>query len=237
MSELGLLYFIITIGLLCGLTPTLIGMYCTLLASTYGRGHSTKQIVGNSVLFFIGFVGTLTIFASGFWASLSGLSGVTVNYIAISVALLLAIAGAIEIKDYFWYGTSVSHKPHKKIAASIHKKLSSRASYGDALYTGIVAVAASVTNIGLSAIAVACLLTVGAVSYNPGWLAMYALSIIFCLVIILCAVLGHTKISAIVQWNEQSKAVMRLSAGLALVVLSWVLLITINGSISIGFVL
>jgi hypothetical protein len=148
---------------------------------------------------------------------------------------LVAIGAAIiEIKDYFWYGRGISLKPNKRLSSAIHVRTSKRFGLFSSFSLGIIAVAATASNIGLVTLTVAGLLFMSNVGSNPGWFVLFGLLLLTGCFATLLAVLGGTKISAIIQWKEDSKSVMRLGSGFALIATAWLILLLVSHSLTVG---
>jgi hypothetical protein len=155
-------------------------------------------------------------------------------YVCLGVATLAVMAAVVEIKDYFWYGRGISHKPHKKLHTILHKHTSKKFGVLSAFSLGVIAVAATASNIGLVTITVASLLYSTGLSLNSGWFILFAMFLLIGAFSTLISVASGTKISAILQWKDESKAAMRLGSGLALVATSWLILLIISHSLTVG---
>lgn len=242
MSYFDILVYICVIAAVSGVSPTLISVFTSMLGGALGKGHTSSKIWLNSLAFFTGFVATITLLGFAFWSFLSRLctevcgqyAAQTSQYVCIGVALLAIAAAIIEIKDYFWYGQGVSHKPHKRLRSSIHKRTSKKIGFVNAFLLGIIAVAATASNIGLVTITVACLLSVSGTVVSASWFVLFGLCLLVGALFTLIAVAGGIKVSAVMQWKEESKAVMRLGSGLALLATAWLILLIISGTISVS---
>ena len=234
MSYIDLLFFIVVLGAICGLTPSLISIFCALISSQLGRGRNNRLLGAAAVSFFLGFIATMCVIGTSFWFLLTSLSQNTANYLIIGLATTGIVAGIIEIKDYFWYGQGISHKIHRKLEAAVHKRTTKRYGLLSSFELGIVAVAASATSLGISLLLVVALLYSASTLVEFGWIFIYAVSLLLGLIGIVLTVISGVKLSAILKWKEDSKGVMRLSTGLAGIVLAWAVLLAVNHSIIVG---
>lgn len=237
MSLEALFLCIVVIGILCGLTPSLVSIFTALISGSLGQGHGRNRILGNSTSFFIGFIIATVIFGTAFWLFLGVLTPLLATYIVIFVAFVTASAGLVEIKDYFWYGQGLSHRPHKHIANRIHRRTTKKYGATNSVLLGMVALGASVTNIGLGILAITSLLFVSGIAEPVSWLVGFSLALIVPLVIILLAVGEKTRVSSIIKWKEDTKGIMRLGAGITLILLAWLVLLVVNSSVAIGVVI
>ncbi len=234
MSNLDILLFICTVAAVSGITPTVLSIFSSLLASTLGRGHRTTKLWVNSVAFFTGFISTIVVIGTSFWLLLTALDTTTALYLCLGVAALAVAAAIIEVKDYFWYGRGISHKPHKRLHSVLHKHTSKKFGTLSAFVLGIIAVAATASNIGLVTITAASLLYVTSLAPNAAWFVLFGMCLLIGAFFTLVTVAGDTKISAVLQWKEEGKAVMRLGSGLALVAAAWLMLLIISHTLTVG---
>jgi hypothetical protein len=234
VSNFDILVFICTVAAVSGVTPTLISIFTSLLASTLGRGHNNTKLWTNSLPFFTGFIGTITVIGTSFWVLLTRIDATAALYLCLGVAALAVAAAIIEIKDYFWYGRGISHKPHKRLHSALHKHTSKKFGVVSAFSLGVIAVAATASNIGLVAITTASLLYVTNLAPNVGWFVLFSMCLLVGTFATLITVVGGTKISAVLQWKEEGKAVMRLGSGLALAASAWLILLIISHTLTVG---
>lgn len=234
MSTFDILLFVGVVAAVSGVSPTLLSIFTSLLAGTRGKGHDNKKVWINGLSFFAGFIATVTVIGFVFWVLLSKLDSEIAKYVSIGVVVLAIVAAIIEIKDYFWYGRGISHKPHKQLATSIHTRTTKKFGALNSFMLGIVSIAATASNIGLVTVAVACLLNVTGLTPSVEWFVFLGICLVFGSFFTLFAVAGGTKIGAILQWKEESKAVMRLGSGLALLALAWLILLLISHTLVLG---
>lgn len=234
MSSFDILIFIGVIAAVSGISPTLISIFTSLIGGSLGKGHTKTKVWRNSLLFFVGFVGTIVVIGLSFWSLLNALIGPTAEYICLGLAAVAIGAAIIEIKDYFWYGRGVSHKPHKKLASALHARASKKVGVLSSFSLGIIAVAATASNIGLLTLSATGLLFMSNIPRSPEWLVFFGLLLLTGAFFTIVTVMSGTKISAVMQWKEESKGVMRLGSGLALIATAWLTLLIISHTIVVS---
>lgn len=233
MNTFDILVFICVIAAVSGVSPTLISIFTSLLGGTLGKGHGNAKIWYNSLSFFIGFVATIMVIGSSFWLLLDALNGHLALYVCVVVAAIAIGAAIIEIKDYFWYGRGISHKPYKRLSSALHTRTSTKFGFFSSFTLGVIAVAATASNIGLVTITAASLLYVSNAAPSVAWFVLFGIFLLAGAFFSLLALIIGTKISAIVRWKEESKAVMRLGSGLGLVAVAWLILLFISHVITV----
>jgi hypothetical protein len=231
MSSFDILIYIGVIAAISGLSPTLISLFSSLLGSSLGTGHSKTRTWFAIKFFYLGFVSTVSIIGYAFWGLLAACSGKTAEYICLALATLAIAAATIEIKDYFWYGRGVSHKPHKRLKAALHSRTSKKLGLLSSFALGAIAVAATASNIGLLTLNIAGLLFLSTLDKNPFWLVFFGALLLTGVLLTALTVMSGTKISAVMQWKEESKHIMRLGSGLALIATAWLILLITSHSI------
>jgi hypothetical protein len=234
VNNLDILIFVCTVAAVSGVTPTLLSVFTSLSASTLGKGHNNTKIWYNSLAFFSGFIGTITIIGTAFWILLDSLEYRTALYVCLGFATIAIVAAVVEIKDYFWYGRGISHKPHKKLHATLHARTSKKYGVVSSFLLGIVAVAATASNIGIVTITLACLLFTANRQPNGAWFLLIGIGLVAGSFFTLISIISKTKISAILKWKEDSKATMRLGSGLALIAASWLILLLLNHTLTVA---
>lgn len=146
-------------------------------------------------------------------------------YLKYLLALLIIIAGVINIKDYWWYGKGPSLEiPHSK--RWMLTKYVERASVPSTIILGVL--------VTLFEMPCSLPLYVGSVSImhdNLGlvkiilYLLIYNLLFILPLVIIWLLVIGGRRIAELKEWQETKMRLLKLIMGIALVVMGIVLVL------------
>lgn len=233
MSVFDLVIFVAVVAAVSGLTPTLLGIFTSLVGGSLGKGHGAARIWYNATAFFVGFTLTIATIGYSFSQLLINVSESASLYICVVVAVLAILAALIELKDYFWYGKGLSHVPHKRLHSAVHKRTTKQVTIFGSFTLGIVSVAATASNIGLVVVALASLLVAAQVSAGADWFVLAGFCLLIGPFVTLLAVVSGTKISAIIQWKEESKAAMRLGSGLALLATAWLILLVISHTIRV----
>lgn len=233
MSIFDLVIFVGVVAAVSGLTPTLLGIFTSLVGGSLGKGHSTSKIWFNATAFFAGFTVAVTAIGYAFSQLLTNISNSASLYICVLVAVIAVLAALLEIKDYFWYGRGLSHVPHRRLHGAMHKRTTQQISLASSFTLGVIAVAATASNIGLVVVALSSLLACAQVAAGADWFVLVGLCLLIGPFITLLAVVSGVKISAIIEWKEESKAAMRLGSGLALLATAWLILLIISHTIRV----
>lgn len=234
MNTLDILLFIGVVAAISGVSPTLISIFTSLMAGTLGKGRTNTRLWLNGIAFFAGFISIVIIIGVSFWLLLDSVSNQTAQYIAVAVSAVAIGAAIIEIKDYFWYGRGVSHKPHKRLHSLIHTRTSKRFGISSSFLLGSIAVAATASNIGLVTITVTSLLFVCGATVGISWFLLFGMCLLVGAFATLIAVTNNIKVSAVIVWKEESKAVMRLGSGLALIATAWLILLVLSHTLAVS---
>lgn len=234
MSTFDILMFICVVAVVSGISPTLISIFTSLVGGSLGKGHTKTKICYNSLSFFAGFISVVVVIGSSFWLMLDALNESLALYICIAIAAVAITAAIIEIKDYFWYGRGVSHRPHRRLKSVLHSKTSKKFGFFNSFLLGIVAIGATASNLGLITITAASLFYVSKLTLSVVWFLLFGACLLIGSLATLLTVVSGTKISAILRWKEESKAVMRLGSGLALVATAWLILLLISHTLTVS---
>ena len=234
MNTIEILLFICVVAAVCGLSPTIFSIFTSLLAGTLGKGHSNARIWYNSLSFFVGFISTIVILGTASWYLLSSLNIQIAQYLCLLVAVLAVIAAIIDIKDFFWYGRGISHRPHKKLSQALHTRTTQKFGFFSSFCLGVITLAATSSNIGLLTISAASLFYIGNFAPNIQWLLFYGTCLIIGLFVCLLAATNGLKISILVKWQQEHKSIMRLGNGLGLMAIAWLILLLLSRTIMVG---
>lgn len=224
---------VVITGAIDSINPCAIGVLILMISVLLANQRSVKRLL---------FLGGLYIFSVFLVYLLAGLGLIyffaslplaIVEYIAITVGVLIMIAGLIEIKDYFWYGRWFS----LGIPPSIAKKLDTYAS--NVSVVGVIFLGAFVSAVELPCTGAPYLAIITLLSQYFDFTAFMLLilyNIIFVapLIIILFLVAFGKKIHDVKKWKQDNRPYMRLFAGLLLIGMSWLLILIANGTINLG---
>ncbi len=225
MAEVNL-PLIIGASLIDGINPCAFGVLIFLLAYLAKTTKNKSKMLIN---------GTVYIFAVFITYLLAGLLLLNViekmgkaSVIAYWViAVLVFIAGLIEIKDYFWYGKgfSLTILP-SEIGRIKHyvKHVSDKPS--TAFFLGVFVALVELPCTGAVYLAVLALMSkAGVTAGHVGYLVLYNVIFVLPLFIILIMVCRGSSTEAFHDWKEKHKGMMRLLTGLLLVALAvWMVL-------------
>lgn len=228
MNDLSLILIAMVGGLLLGLNPVSISIFTSLLASTYGKG-SKRQKVATVGLLYIATLGALLMIIGIALSSLfNSLSMHNLQVICLFIACVLVFAGLIYVKNYFWYNNR--ENVNLTLEAMLHDKITKHSSLLNVMTTAAIAAYATIPSIGLPVVGFVAIATVVTFT-TPSILLVYVTALLLPLMAILGFALYGTRLSAIIKWKQDSKAIFKLCIGLVCILLGWILLLGINGSI------
>jgi cytochrome c biogenesis protein CcdA len=228
MSLTNVILLIVISSVVVSLSPLTISVFLALSAGALGKGHSNKRYTLTSLLFLGTFTTILAVLGFTLMRVFNLMSVDLLSSISITVAVAAIIFGLVSVKDYFWYDKRI------KIPAEIYDLLHNKTMKQDNPYgsinLGAITAFASLANIGILLLSLSAIL---ALSGQGDDLLMLLPALCFSLplAIIFILVTRSTKISALIKWKEDSKPAMRLETGLMHIILAWILLLMLNGSI------
>jgi len=228
MSDISLLTLIVVSGILLSLNPFSIAVFSALLAGALGKGHPKSVFHTIAMSYLISYAALLTFFGMALVGIFSLLPYTFLLSLSLAISVISIFWGIVTIANFFWYGT-FDDVP-KSIYNVLHKYSVKKNSPGSAAYLGLIAASSSFvsnTIMILSFVTIVSLLKTG----SPSWMLLLAIILIIPLIIILISCLNGTKISTILKWKEDSKAIMRLSSGLTYILIGWIILLILNGTI------
>ncbi|OGE83785.1 MAG: hypothetical protein A2846_00030 [Candidatus Doudnabacteria bacterium RIFCSPHIGHO2_01_FULL_49_9] len=224
---------VVTAAAIDSINPCAIGVLILMMSVVLAGGGTVRRML------FLGFVycfSVMTVYLAaglGLVYFFARIPLVVTEYLSISVALLVVVAGVLEIKDYFWYGRGFS----LAIPASMAKKIEGFASH--TTVWGIAGLGAFVSAVELPCTGAPYLAIITILSqYFDIWafllLVLYNVIFISPLIVILILVASGKKIQEIKGWKQDNRGFMRLAIGVLLVGLSWLLILIANGTINFG---
>ena len=230
--ELPQLTTIVLTALIDSINPCAIGVMILLLSTILVSKKKSKMIKIGLLYVFAVFT-TYFLFGLGLTAFMANIPLYVAEYISIVVGTLVVMAGLLEIKDYFWYGKSISLSIPKEYAKKIQKKMQN-VSVGTVIFLGAFVASVELPCTGGPYLAITLIL---AQNFNLAALILLVIyNIIFVLpliVILILTVIG-VKLSSIQNWKQSNKSYMRLAAGLLLIGLGWMLMLIANGTINLN---
>lgn len=215
------------------INPCAIGVLILMMSVVIAGGGTIKRMV------FLGFVYTSAVFAVYLAAGLglvyffTRIPLVVTEYLSIAVALLVVIAGILEIKDYFWYGRGFS----LAIPASMAKKLEGFASHTTIWGIALLGAFVSAVELPCTGAPYLAIITILSQYFDfKAFLLLVFYNVVFVapLIVILLMVATGKKIQEVKKWKQDNRGNMRLAIGLLLVGLAWLLILIANGTINLG---
>ena len=155
------------------------------------------------------------------------------EYIAIIVGIAIVGAGLVELKDYYWYGQGFSLAIAPDFAKRIHEMAKNLS------IPGVMLLGAFVAGVELPCTGGPYLAIILLLSQNFNFtafllLVLYNIIFVMPLIIILVLVMLGMKIQDVKEWKQSNRNYMRLSMGLLMILLGWLLILIANGTINFG---
>lgn len=220
---------IVGAALIDGINPCAFGVLIFLLAYLVKTTKDkTKMLVNGTIYIFAVFL-TYLIAGLVLLGALRALGKASaIAYIVIAIIIILA--GLIEIKDFFWYGKGFSLSIMPSEAARIKKYAKHiGCAWYTAFFLGVFVALVELPCTGAVYLAVLTLMTQAGVStQNLTFLIIYNIIFVLPLWIILWCVYKGVHWTRFEEFRNKHKGVMRLAAGLLLIGLGvWMLLATV----------
>ncbi|MBS3162275.1 hypothetical protein J4476_06275 [Candidatus Woesearchaeota archaeon] len=227
MSDINL-PIIIGASLIDGINPCAFGVLIFLLA------YLAKTTKKKSKMLVNGFVYIFAVFLTYLFAGLlllpiiQSLGSFSV-YSYVVLAVIVVIAGLLEIKDYFWYGKGFSLSIFPSEAERIKKYVSSVSGNPlTAFALGVFVALVELPCTGAVYLAVLALMSfTGITVSNILFLVIYNVIFVIPLVVILLLVYRQSSTVKFEKWRQKHKALMRLVTGLVLLALGLWMIFTI----------
>lgn len=214
------------------LNPSILGVFIFAVAAILGGGKSAKHMVALGSAFIAAFfmvhlgLGLAWVYLIGNAPSVVG------QFVTIAIAFAVVFAGLLGIKDYFWYGKSISLHFPVRPTRRLQKWATAHLTMVGMTVLGGIAASLGLLITGAPYLAVATI--VGTSAQAIGMVLLYNVIFILPLGAIVTLAAGRIRIHTFQKWQEQHKAAIRLAAGLVCIGLGWLLLLTANGAITLG---
>ena len=228
-----------TLGIVLGtaaidsINPCAIGVLILMISVVLsGKGSVGRMVFLGSLYIFAVFI-TYLIAGLGLIYFLSSIPLFVTEYLSIIVGSIIILAGLIEVKDFFWYGIGFSLGIPVYFTNKIHR-FSKNTTIPGVLLLGAFVSGVELPCTGAPYLAI---ITILSLNFNlSAFLLLVLYNIIFVapLLFILILVATGTKLSAVKQWKQESRGLMRLFIGLLLIGLGWLLILIANGTINFG---
>lgn len=153
------------------------------------------------------------------------------EYISIIVGSLIVAAGLIEIKDFFWYGHGITLSISPEKAKRIHN-MTKNMTLPAMVFLGAFVAGVELPCTGGPYLAILVFLSQNFNFTAFLWLILYNIIFVMPLIVILLMVYLGFKVQRIKRWKQNNRHYMRLSTGVILVLLGWLLILIANGTIN-----
>ncbi len=230
IPQLGTVIFTAAID---SINPCAIGVLILLISTVIANSKSRGEMLKLGFAY-IGAVGMTYFLAGiGILAFLTNIPHWVAEYISIVVGTIIALAGLVEFKDFFWYGEGFSMAIDPGMAKRIHE-MSKNLSVPGMIVLGAFVSGVELPCTGAPYLAILLVLKQQFDFTALMLLILYNIIFIAPLIIILLLAAGGMKITELKMWKDQNRGYMRLAAGLLLIALGWVLIFIANGTINFG---
>jgi len=232
--EISLLGFLTVIlaAVIDGLNPCSFGVVLLLLSTLIAKRQS-KSLLAIGVRYALG-VGVTTLVMMGIVAGIvTLLPNAILPFLIIILGCAAVTFGLFEIKDYFWYGAGLTLAIPDSIVRNLQQRIKN-ISEENAFFLGAVAALASIPCTGGLALLTTALIAIDANTTTMSSMLLFYSFIVSSLALtIVLLVRNGIKLHTIQHWKQSNKRYLRLTLGLVLIVIGWLLLLTAHGNISL----
>ncbi|RJQ13449.1 hypothetical protein C4553_03650 [Candidatus Parcubacteria bacterium] len=215
------------------INPCAIGVLILMLSVVLAGGQSIRRMLFLGTVYILSILAVYLAAGLGLVYFLSQIPLAVTEYLSIGVAVLIVIAGLIEIKDYFWYGEGFSLMIPPVFAKMLHGFASKTTVWGVA-FLGAFVSAVELPCTGAPYLAIITVLSQYFDFTAFMLLVFYNIIFVSPLIIILFMVAAGKKLQDIKMWKQANRGTMRLATGLLLIALAWLLILIANGTINFG---
>lgn len=228
-----------TLGLVLGsaaidsINPCAIGVLILMISVILGGHKSVARMLFLGGLYIFAIFTTYLLAGLGLLYFLGSVPLFVTEYLSIAVGSMVILFGLVEIKDYFWYGRGFSLGIPIVFTKKIHDMSK------NITVPGVIITGAFVAGVELPCTGAPYLAIITILSTNFNFLAflmlvLYNIVFVLPLVVILVMVAAGTKLPAVKKWKQEARGLMRLTIGLLLIGLGWLLILIANGTINFG---
>lgn len=215
------------------INPCAIGVLILMVSVVLASGQSIRRMLFLGMMYILAIVAVYLGAGLGLVYFFTQIPLVLTEYLSIGVALIIIIAGIIEIKDFFWYGKGFSLMIPPIFAKRLHN-FASRTTVWGVMFLGAFVSAVELPCTGAPYLAIITVLSQYFDFTAFLLLVFYNIIFVMPLIIILLLVASGKKLQDIKAWKQANRAHMRLFAGLLLIALAWLLILIANGTINLG---
>lgn len=224
---------ILVAGAIDGINPCAIGMMILLLGYLIVFAKKPDQVLKIGTIYIITVFLTYFLIGLFFYKFVAALVSWP-HYREVSYLLryilagLLIVAGIINIKDYFWYGRGVSLSvPHK--TRFLLTKFVQKGTVPSTILLGILVTLFELPcSLPLYVGAVSLMYSYLGVAKAISYLLIYNIMFVLPLLIVLTLILSGRRVFELKEWQEANERRMKLMMGVALVVLSLILILLVR---------
>lgn len=224
---------ILITALTSAMNPYTIGVLILLSSVIYGSGRPSRRVVG------LGLIYVLTLFAASALGGVallylySLLPTIAANYLTLGIGILVVCAGLVEVKDFLWYGRGLSVGMPQLTTRTIKILTKNRPGPISAVMLGVFVAVVCSTGASAPYFAIIATLQGHFDAASIGLLTLYSGLFTFPMLIILILIANGVRVSTLMRWKEESKRTMRLSVGLLLITLGWIVILTTSGVVNL----
>lgn len=233
IASLPTLITVITTAAIDSINPCAIGVMILMISAVLSGGNSRKRLFFLGMTYISAVMLVYIVAGMGLLYFVSSVPLFVVEYLSILVAVIIAFAAVLEIKDYFWYQKGMSLHINPKYADKI-TKMSKRTSTLGVFLLGAFVSAVELPCTGAPYLAIIALLSTNFNMMTFFMLLLYNIIFVAPLFIILILVLLGVKLQDIKMWKQTNRGTMRLFIGLTLIALAWLLIFISVGIINFG---
>lgn len=214
--------------------PCAIGVLILMLSSVLAGTKKTGRILALGLTYIFAIMLVYILAGLGLVYFFAETPLVITAFLSILVAIILTVAGVIEIKDYFWYGKGYTLGIPPRISKYL-PDLAKNTSFVGVFVLGAFVAAVELPCTGAPYLAIITILSQYFDFTAVLMLILYNFVFVLPLIIILFVVaFSHHKLTGIKDWKNSNRRYMRLAIGVTMVILSWLLMLISNGVINLG---
>lgn len=186
-------------------------------AQIYKSPNARRRLLGIGITYIIAVYFTYLLAGLGLiWFQGTLITLGLAVYLGMVVGLILLVFGALEIKDFFWYGRGLSLAIPTRFTESIKRRSAHVTGLG-AIVLGVFVAMVELPCTGGPYLAITAILATGFDVQAFTYLLLYNLIFVLPLIIIVALAAMGVKYQKMQAWKQTQKKWMRLAAGLLLV--------------------
>lgn len=221
---------LLVFGFILGLSPAVISVLTSLLASSFGNGNSKIRLAGVALVCIETLFMFYFCFALVCAAVLNSFDRNSFDYIGIFLGLALVGFGIYGIALAYLKGNS---KIRRHLSPLLHKHTVKRVSFGSVIKASVIT---AIMNFRVTLLPIAGATYILAFISNPkiGYLAILPLAMLLPISIIAIMALKMIKLSALMKWKNDNADTFQAWTGVVTVVLGWLIWLLINESVTLN---